>query len=70
MHAIATLRCILDKSANHMPHRTRTLSSSEKVVSKVLLAKWKWKEPIPKINIVNSTFGLNDMSILNFLSMM
>ena len=38
IHAIATLRCILEKSADHMPHRSRVLSSGEKVVTKVLPA--------------------------------
>ena len=34
----AILRCILEKSADHMLHRSRVLSSREKVVSKVLPA--------------------------------
>jgi hypothetical protein len=65
VQARATLRCILDRSADHMPHRTQTLPSGEKVVSKVLPATWKWKESIPKINIVNSAFGLKDVSLAN-----
>jgi hypothetical protein len=32
----ATLRCILDKSADHMPYRFRTLASGGKIVNKVL----------------------------------
>jgi hypothetical protein len=58
--ATATLRCILDRSADHMPHRSRTLASGDKVVSKVLPATRKWKESIPELNIVNSAFGLKD----------
>jgi hypothetical protein len=50
MQAISILRCILDKLADHMPHRYRTLASSEKVVSKVLSTTWKWKESIPELN--------------------
>jgi hypothetical protein len=65
MQATATLRCILDRSADHMSHRSRTLPSSEKVVSKVLLATWKWKESIPELNTVNSAFRLQDVSISN-----
>ena len=34
VQAIATLRCILEKSMDHMPHRSCILSSSEKVVKK------------------------------------
>jgi hypothetical protein len=65
VQATTTLRCILDRSADHMPHRSRTLLSGEKVVSKVLPATWKWKESIPELNTVNSTFGLQDVSVSN-----
>lgn len=34
--ATATLKCILDKEADHMPHRTWTLKSRDKVVSMIL----------------------------------
>ena len=63
VQATATLRCILDRSADHMPHRSRTLPSGEKVVSKVLPAMWKWKESMSELNTVNSAFGLKDVSI-------
>jgi hypothetical protein len=63
VQAMATLRCILDRSMDHMPHRSRTITFSEKVVSKVLSAIWKWKESIPELNTVNSAFGLKDVSI-------
>jgi hypothetical protein len=36
MQAMATLRCILDKSADYRPHRSRTLAFGEKVLLKVL----------------------------------
>jgi hypothetical protein len=48
-----------------MPHRSQSLASGEKVVSKVLPATWKWKESIPKLNTVNSAFVLMDVSISN-----
>jgi hypothetical protein len=48
-----------------MSHRFRTLASGEKVVLKVFLATWKWKESIPELNTMNSTFGLKDVSISN-----
>jgi hypothetical protein len=63
VQATTTLRCILDRSADHMPHRSQTIASGEKVVSKVLPATWKWKESIPELNTVNSAFGLKDVSI-------
>jgi hypothetical protein len=62
------LRCILNRSVDHMPHRSRILASGEKVVSKVLPATWKWRESIPEINTMNSAFGLKDISLL-YLSM-
>jgi hypothetical protein len=65
VHAIATLRCIINKSTDHMCHRSRTLASGEKVVSKVLLATWKWKESIPELNTINSAFGLKEVSLSN-----
>jgi hypothetical protein len=65
VQATTTLRCILDRSVDHMPHRSRTLASGEKAVSKVFPATWKWKESIPKLNTMNSAFGLKDVSISN-----
>jgi hypothetical protein len=65
VQATATLWCILDRSADHMLHRSQMLASGKKVVSKVLPAKWKWKESIPELNTVNSTFGLKDVSVSN-----
>ena len=58
IQATATFRCILEKSADHMPHRSRVFSSGEKVVTKVLPTTWKWKDTIPKLNEVNASFGL------------
>ena len=63
IQVMATLRCILNKLVDHMPHRSCILMSGEKVVSKVMLATWKWKESISKINTVNSTFGLKDVFV-------
>jgi hypothetical protein len=48
-----------------MPHRSRTLASGDKVISKVLSATWKWKESIPELNTVNSAFGLEEVSVSN-----
>ena len=65
VQATAILRCILEKSADHMPHRPRVLSSGEKVVTKVLPATWKWKDTIPEFNKVNTSFGLKEVSESN-----
>lgn len=61
----ATLRYILDRSANDMPHRFQILLSNKKVVSKVLPSTWKWKESILELNSINSAFGLQEVSLSN-----
>ena len=48
-----------------MPHRSRVLSSSEKVVTKVLPATWKWKDTVPELNEVNTSFSLKKVSESN-----
>ena len=48
-----------------MPHRTHTLPSREKVVSKVLPASFKWKDTIPGVNAANAVFGLKGVSVSN-----
>ena len=65
LQAIATLRCIMDKSTDHVPHRSQVLICGKKVVTKALPAIWKWKDTIPHVNEVNKSFGLKDMSLLN-----
>ena len=65
IQATATLRCILDKSTDHMPHRFQVLASGKKVVSKVLFATWKWKETIPEVNEVNTLFEFKEVSLSN-----
>ena len=63
--ATTTLKCILEKEADHMPHRMRTTKSREKVVSMILPATFQWKDQIPKLNEVNAAFGLREVSSLN-----
>ena len=65
LQAVATLKCILKKLVDHMPHRTHTLPSREKVVSKVLPATFLWKEILPKVNVANIVFGLKEESASN-----
>jgi hypothetical protein len=45
-----------------MPHKTRTLESGKKVVSKCLPSSWLWKDLLPEINIVNGQLGFNKVS--------
>ena len=63
--ATAMLKCILEKEADHMPHRTCTTKSGEKVVSMILPATFQWKYQIPKLNEANAAFGLKEVSSLN-----
>ena len=63
--AMATLKCILEKEADHMPHRMRMTKSGEKVVSMILPASFQWKDQIPKLNEVNAAFGLREVSSSN-----
>jgi hypothetical protein len=62
LQATATLRLMLEQSADHMPHKTRTLETGEKVVSKCLLSSWHWKDSLPELNIVNAQLCLNKVS--------
>jgi hypothetical protein len=45
-----------------MPHKTTTLDTGEKVVSKCLPSSWCWKDSLPELNIVNAQLGLNKVS--------
>ena len=63
--AIATLGAILDRHADHMPHKTRVLSSEEKVVAKVLPSNFKWKDQIPLVDEHLANCGLLPLSTSN-----
>ena len=65
IQAIARVQRILDKSVDHMPHRSHILAFGEKVVTKVLPATWKWKETILELNQVNISFRLKEVSLGN-----
>jgi hypothetical protein len=62
MQAIATLRCLLEKSADHMPHRSTTMLSGETVVTKTLPSFFKWKDTLPTLNSINSCLELKQIS--------
>jgi hypothetical protein len=42
-----------------MPHKTKTLETGVKIVSKCLPSSWQWKDSQPEVNIVNAQLGLN-----------
>ena len=60
--AVASLKCILERQADHMPHRTRTLKTREKVVSMCLLATFQWKKQIKELKDANAAFELKEVS--------
>ena len=63
--ATASLGAILDRHADHMPHKSRVLPSGEKVVAKVLPASWKWKDQIPLLDEHLADCGLPPVSPSN-----
>jgi hypothetical protein len=64
VQAIATLRCLLEKSADHMPHRSTTMPIGETVVTKTLPSSFKWKDTLPALNSINSCLELKQISKL------
>lgn len=50
----ATLKNILEVSANYMPHKSTTMANREKVVLMCLRANWKWNAQLPQLNEVNN----------------
>ncbi|KAG0574851.1 hypothetical protein KC19_VG296900 [Ceratodon purpureus] len=63
--ATAVLGAILDRHADHMPHKSRVLPSGETVVAKVLASSFKWKEQIPILDEHLADCGLPPMSASN-----
>lgn len=63
--ATATLGAIFDKHTNHKPHKSLVLLSEEKVVAKVLLANFRWKDPIPLVDEHLTNYRLPPISALN-----
>ena len=63
--ATAMLGAILDRHADHMPHKTRVLPSGEKVVAKVLPSNFKWKDQIPLVDEHLADCGLLPLKASN-----
>jgi len=56
LQATATVRLLVENEVDTMPHKTITLKSREKVPSMVLPFGFHWKNKLPEINNINSTF--------------
>ena len=63
LQAAATLSTIIVPLADAMPHKTRTLSSGEKVVQMVLPTGTKWKNILTDINEVGKKAGCGPISL-------
>ena len=63
--ATTTLEAVLDRHADHMPHKTRVLPSREKVVAKVLPSNFKWKDQIPLVDEHLADYELLPLSASN-----
>jgi hypothetical protein len=63
LQASATLSTIIVPLADAMPHKTRTLSSGEKVVQMVLPTGTKWKNILTDINDVGRIAGCVPISL-------
>ena len=50
VQAIATLRCMLEKFADHMPHRSTIMLIGDTTVIKTLLSSFKWKDTLLALN--------------------
>lgn len=62
VEATATLRLLVENSAEQMPHKSKTLENGEQVPTMVLPSAFKWKDTLPEINNLNSTFQLQHIS--------
>jgi hypothetical protein len=62
VQATATRRCLLEKCAEHMPHRSTTLPIGEAMVTKTLPSSFKWKDTLPTLNTINSCLELKQVS--------
>ena len=60
--ATAALRVILNKNADHLPHKSRLLPSRETTVVKILLANFKWKNQNPALDLHLAVCGLPKIS--------
>ena len=63
LQASATLSTIIVPLADAMPHKTRTLSTGEKVVQMVLPTGTKWKNILTDINEVGRIAGCGPISL-------
>ena len=62
LQATATLRTVLESTANHMPHKLWTKEDGEKVVAMSLPSSFQWNSTLSEINATNLQLGLKEVS--------
>ena len=62
LQATATLRTVLESTANHMPHKSRTKEDGDKVVAMSLPSSFHWNSTLSEINTANLQLGLKEVS--------
>ena len=62
LQATATLWTMLESTADHMPHKSRTKEDGEKVVAMSLLSSFHWNSTLSEINAANLQLGLKEVS--------
>ena len=62
LQATATLRTVLESTADHMPHKSRTKEDGEKVVAMSLPSSFHWNSTLLEINAANLQLGLKEVS--------
>ena len=62
LQAIATLRTVLESTADHMPHKSRTKEDGEKVVAMSLPSSFHWNSTLSEINAANLQVGVKEVS--------
>ena len=53
LQATATLRTVLESTANHMPHKLQTKEDGEKVVAMSFPLSFHWNSTLSEINVAN-----------------
>ena len=62
LQATAILRTLLESTADHMPHKSRTKEDGEKVVAMSLPSSFHWNSTLSEINAGNHQLGLKEVS--------
>jgi hypothetical protein len=58
------LRCVLEITADYLPHRETTLLFSDIIVFKSFPSSFKWKDTLPNVNSLNKTLELQAISVI------